>query len=465
MLDRKAIERFGGWEGYRVERIAWPEGDSRTVTIYLKPSSRTMYCTHCGSRCRQVHETTVRRVRDLPLLAFRVALVVPRRRVWCVKCGGPRLEKLSWLGRYQRVTDRLAEAVSQLLVSSNILAVARFFQLGWHTVKALDKARLRQTMQEPDWSQIHYLAMDEFALHKGYRYATVVVDPISRQVLWVGNGRSRETARAFFEQLPAGVAEQTRAVAIDMTTAYELEIKANCPNAEVVYDLFHVVAKYGREVIRPGAGRASQPVAPRQACPPGDQIQPLAVAAQSRKPGSAAVGEAGRAAESQPATAHRLPHARRAQATVVLPPPLLRQEGLGSLVGAGPRQRNPCTGPLRDEAQGLPARDPVPLPPPAQHQHRRRHQQHHQGDQATGLRLPRSGVLLPEDPRSLPRNSAMNLFLCRTSRPALGWRPAYTGSFANRKGLTAQWTASRQQTPIPPRPAAVSGQPIGSRVR
>ncbi|ONP86079.1 ISL3 family transposase, partial [Burkholderia cenocepacia] len=86
-------------------------------------------------------------------------------------------------------------------------------------------------------------------LHKGHRYATVVVEPISRQVLWIGQGRSRETARAFFEQLPEGVAERIEAVAIDMTTAYELEIKANCPQAEVVYDLFHVVAKYGREVI------------------------------------------------------------------------------------------------------------------------------------------------------------------------------------------------------------------------
>ena len=128
MFDRKTIEKLGGWEGYRVERIEWPQGESRTVTIHLKPSSRAMYCAHCGSRCRQVHETTVRRVRDLPLMAFRVVLAVPRRRVWCVQCGGPRLEKLSWLGRYQRVTDRLAEAVSQLLASSNIVAVARFFQ-------------------------------------------------------------------------------------------------------------------------------------------------------------------------------------------------------------------------------------------------------------------------------------------------------------------------------------------------
>ncbi|AIT28578.1 helix-turn-helix domain of transposase ISL3 family protein [Bordetella holmesii 44057] len=109
MLDRKTIERLGGWEGYRVERVVWPEGESRTVTIYLKPSARTMHCEHCGNRCRQVHETTTRRVRDLPLMALRVTLVVPRRRVWCEQCGGPHLERLSWLGRYQRVTDRLAE--------------------------------------------------------------------------------------------------------------------------------------------------------------------------------------------------------------------------------------------------------------------------------------------------------------------------------------------------------------------
>ena len=36
---------------------------------------------------------------------------------------------------------------------------------------------------------------------------------------------------------------------MDMNTAFDLEVKAHCPQARVVYDLFHVVAKYGREVI------------------------------------------------------------------------------------------------------------------------------------------------------------------------------------------------------------------------
>ncbi|MEZ8446352.1 transposase, partial [Vibrio splendidus] len=31
--------------------------------------------------------------------------------------------------------------------------------------------------------------------------------------------------------------------------AFDLEVQAHCPNAKVVYDLFHVVAKFGREVM------------------------------------------------------------------------------------------------------------------------------------------------------------------------------------------------------------------------
>jgi len=34
-----------------------------------------------------------------------------------------------------------------------------------------------------------------------------------------------------------------------MNTVFELEVRQNCPKARMVYDRFHVVAKYGREVI------------------------------------------------------------------------------------------------------------------------------------------------------------------------------------------------------------------------
>ncbi len=91
--------------------------------------------------------------------------------------------------------------------------------------------------------------MDEFAIQKGHRYATVIVEPYTKRVLWVGRGRGREDIRPFFEQLGAEGRRRLKAVAMDMNGAYEEEVRYQCPLAEIVFDLFHVVAKYGREVI------------------------------------------------------------------------------------------------------------------------------------------------------------------------------------------------------------------------
>jgi transposase len=36
---------------------------------------------------------------------------------------------------------------------------------------------------------------------------------------------------------------------MDMHAPFEVEVRAQCPEAEIVYDLFHVVMKFGRDVI------------------------------------------------------------------------------------------------------------------------------------------------------------------------------------------------------------------------
>ena len=37
---------------------------------------------------------------------------------------------------------------------------------------------------------------------------------------------------------------------MDMSGPYEQETRAHCPQAAIVYDLFHVVAKFGRDMVR-----------------------------------------------------------------------------------------------------------------------------------------------------------------------------------------------------------------------
>lgn len=60
----------------------------------------------------------------------------------------------------------------------------------------------------------------------------------------------------FFE-LMGERCQQIEAVAMDMNSAFDLEVKEHCPQAEVVYDLFHVVAGYGRS-DRPNSGESGQ---------------------------------------------------------------------------------------------------------------------------------------------------------------------------------------------------------------
>ena len=250
MADGDCIAQLGGWVGYRVEdwRHEW-RGERRWLVLELTSEpDQVRCCSGCGEAVTAIHDRTTRRIRDLPVFEDPVELEVERLRLACPRCG-PRLEQLDWLDPYARVTRRLAESVARLCAVTSIVQVARWFGLDWKTVKTIDFRHLERTLGPIDLGGVTVIAMDEFAIQKGHRYATVVVDPERKRVLWVGRGRSRADVRPFFELLgPEGCA-RLRAVAMDMNTAYDLEVKQHCPNAEVVYDLFHVVAKYGREVI------------------------------------------------------------------------------------------------------------------------------------------------------------------------------------------------------------------------
>ena len=64
-----------------------------------------------------------------------------------------------------------------------------------HAINDIDHRRLKALHGGFSAQDVHRLVMDEFALHKGYRYPTVVMDAERMRVLWVGEGNSREAMR------------------------------------------------------------------------------------------------------------------------------------------------------------------------------------------------------------------------------------------------------------------------------
>lgn len=241
---------FSYFEGYRVLSVEEAEGKKgREYVFTLEPEpGRELLCSHCGASCSAVHDRVERRVTDLPVFGYPARLLLPRRRVLCPSCG-PRVEALSWLGPNARYTNRLAEYTASLLSAMTIQEASGMLGLDWKTVRGIDKGRLQRDFGALDMHGVKLLAMDEFAIHKGHRYATVIIDYETRRVLWIGKGRTRAELRPFFEALSPEQRGQIQAVAMDMNASYELEVQKFCPQAEIVYDLYHVVAKYGREVI------------------------------------------------------------------------------------------------------------------------------------------------------------------------------------------------------------------------
>lgn len=263
MDDRSLLELLntvGGWEGFEVAAIR-REHELEPDVLGL-PSERLVIelrarpgvpkrCSRCGSVVAEIHDVSERRVRDLPLWELDTWLIVPRARLECPRCG-PTVESVSWLDKHQRMTTRLAEKISRLAMVLPLSHVAEWFQIHWTTAKLLHQRALEQKLgpiTRESLADVRRLSIDEFAIQKGHRYATVVVDPDTKRVLWVHRGRDRASLSGFFDILGVEGCARIEAVAMDMSGPFGEEVRERCPDAAIVYDLFHVVMKYGREVI------------------------------------------------------------------------------------------------------------------------------------------------------------------------------------------------------------------------
>lgn len=163
------------------------------------------------------------------------------RRITCAACGKSSHEPISFCPRpYVRYSKWLARFVLALRPEMSIKAVSKITGLHWETVKEIEKDWLEKKYAKVRLADVEYLGIDEVYLGKLFGYITVVRDLASGAVLFIGKGKGAEALEPFRKRLLRN-RKQIKAVAIDMANAYAVWVAEVLPDADIVYDHFHVI--------------------------------------------------------------------------------------------------------------------------------------------------------------------------------------------------------------------------------
>jgi len=153
------------------------------------------------------------------------------------------MEQLDFVTRYDRVTARLAAVVARDCEEASLKEVARRHNLDWKTVKEIDRAHIKTLLPKIGNLQIRRLAMDEIAIMKGHKYFTVIRDYDSGVAVKIFFGRGYEETAKALAGLGKDKLAKIKYVSLDMWDPYIKAVKEHCPNAQLIFDKFHVVKK------------------------------------------------------------------------------------------------------------------------------------------------------------------------------------------------------------------------------
>jgi transposase len=203
---------------------------------------RLLRCGLCRQRCRRVHSVRKEREwRDLSMRKLPLKLRYRPRRVECPRCG-LRVEDVPWAEPWARVTAALSNAVARLARELSWQGTARQYGLNWKSVATIVKRAVQYGLKNRARPAVHAIGIDEVSRRKGQVYLTVVYDLERRILLWVGEDRTEEAVKKFFtEEMGPRRCHTLQVVCMDMWAAYANLVRQHAPNAQILFDRFHIV--------------------------------------------------------------------------------------------------------------------------------------------------------------------------------------------------------------------------------
>lgn len=225
--------------GIKYTRVVGIEFDEYGLIAEVEPTTRVPRCGGCGACVKRVKDRRSRKWRHLDLAGMHCSLRYVLRRVSCPRCGVtaemvPWAEHGSWFTRpFEDMSAYLAQHASKTVVTNAM-------RIAWETVGAIAARVVERRLPGDRLDGLTHIGVDELSYRKHHEYVTVVVDHAKARVVWAAPGKNADTLRSFFSELGKERCTKLEAVTIDMSQAYITAVTEASPQAQIIFDRFHV---------------------------------------------------------------------------------------------------------------------------------------------------------------------------------------------------------------------------------
>ena len=231
-------------EGLRVSHM---DGREKPLVLLVEPVSATARCPLCGSGSTRIHSRYPRTLADLPWRGIAVTFKVHARKFFCENKACERrifCERLPDVAAYARKTGRLEHTLLSIAFELGGEAGARLArELGLVVSGDSLLGHIRRAAPSVNTKAVRVLGLDDFALKRGHRYGTILVDLERRRPVDLLPDRTIPTVRSWLEQHPG-----IEVIGRDRYTPYIEAIDQALPEAKQVTDRWHLLKNLSEAV-------------------------------------------------------------------------------------------------------------------------------------------------------------------------------------------------------------------------
>lgn len=224
-----------------------------SVDVFVDHARGTKFpCPTCGAMLPVADHAEERRWRHLDTFQYRTLLHARIPRVDCSEHGKLQVS-VPWAEPKSRFTLLFERIAIDVLKQTSVTGAQRILGLSWDEAMHLMRRavhrgeRRKQASERPTPTRI---GVDEKAIAKRHRYATLVVDLERAVVETVVEGRKTESLGSYYETLTAEAKQRIECVAMDMWPAFMGATRKHVPNADakIVHDRFHIMQHANKAV-------------------------------------------------------------------------------------------------------------------------------------------------------------------------------------------------------------------------